>query len=79
MLQKIGTLIYLKTAESALKHRLMSKTLPAFIAQNNPENSFAEIYNTRIKCYENINAIMIDTKNLSHKAIIEKIINELRR
>ena len=78
ILKKLGALIYLQAAKHIIKQRIMSETLPAFLDSNNPEYSFEKMYKNRKNIYENIAAIVINTKSIDNKEIITKIIYEVK-
>jgi len=75
ILEKIGTLVYLKTDKETLKKRIFTQGVPAFLDPNNPEESFENMYQVRSELYEKIPAIHIICNGKNDI----QILNELKR
>jgi len=73
-LQKMGTLIYLKTSKKTLKHRILSEDPPSFFDPNHLSDSFENLYRERLPVYENIAAEIIDTHGLTEEQLLNKLV-----
>lgn len=71
VLQSIGNLIYLKTAEDVLWERMQRRGIPAYLDPLNPEKSFRALAEKRTPIFEQAAHLTIDTTNLS----LEEVIN----
>lgn len=69
ILQKLGTLIYLKCPKEVLKKRMLTPPLPTFLK----DTSFEKMYYERIPKYETIAAKWIELEGKTDKEIIEAI------
>lgn len=69
-LQKVGTLIYLKTPKEVLKQRILSQDPPAFFDPENLSESFEKMYNDRLPIYEKISSQVVETRGLGEEEMI---------
>lgn len=72
-LQKIGTLVYLKSSFEIVKERIFSKKLPAFLDKNDPLTSLEKLYETRCNLYEKIPSKTLDLTLLSEKEALDTL------
>ncbi len=69
-LQKVGTLVYLKTSPEVLKKRIFMEELPAFFDKSDPERAFHDMIQEREPIYRSIPALTIDTDLLDEAGVI---------
>jgi shikimate kinase len=69
-IQKIGTLVYLKTDKETLKKRILSGEIPSYIDAKDPVRSFEDMHANRKPFYEKIPAFTIDTALKSEEDVV---------
>lgn len=73
ILEKMGRLIYLTLDKEALKKRVLSSPLPAYLDPIDPEGSFDRMYEKRKTIYERVRAVRIDVSNKTDEAVLEEL------
>ncbi len=72
-LKKIGKLIYLDAVKEKIKQRIFKRGVPSFLNPNDPENSFEEMYRTRMLHYENASPYHVQLKGKSREQILDAL------
>jgi shikimate kinase len=73
ILEKMGQLIYLSLDKEALKKRVLSSPLPAYLDPIDPEGSFDRMYEKRKTIYERVRAVRIDVSNKPDEVVLEEL------
>ncbi len=72
-LERIGTLVFLKTSPGKLKQRIFKDELPSFFDPKDPEGSFYRMIQERGPIYESIPARSIDTDALDEAGVLASL------
>jgi shikimate kinase len=73
LFKKLGKIFYLHVEQDVLQARLRNQRLPAFLATQNPERTFAKLYEQRLPVYRQVADIEIDASDKT----VEEIAQEL--
>jgi shikimate kinase len=69
-LELLGSLVYLKASVQKLKERIFKDELPAFLAKDDPEQAFLDMYHEREPIYRSIKARCVDTDILDEPGVL---------
>ena len=72
-LQKMGQLVYLDVEKKELKKRMLTGDQPAYLDTDNPEAAFEQMYDERLRHYEELPAYRLVTAGKSDAAILDEL------